>query len=303
MFKKTMLPYKSASLEIKKKVPSLLVTIFLILFLLVSLSIVSFISGDAGKGIILVGAGLVFLAFLFALRKGHYGFSANGVIITAFVVLGYFVITADFSNPYSLHKATLYLFCPLVLCALVGMSFLFQRILYLVNLLMLAGLFAFFALPAAAGPLRTELIGQAVVDFFLFISLCVMMDRVTHISRSLVSEAETARENNSLRLKQFSSVVDNSSRNLDISQDLNTRIREVRERLGDSQSTLETITDELNSFESRFEQNLSAVGLIGEKIKDLHSYILEQNASQIESGAAVNEMVASIASVDRKSVV
>ena len=297
MLKKFLAPFETASMEIRKKVPSLLVTILLIAFLLLSLAVISFITGDIRKGGILLVSMGIFMVFLYRLGKGGYATASTGVIVLAFVVLGFFVITADFTNPYALHKAALYLFMPLVLCGLIGISFLFQRILSLVNLIILILLFVLRSLPSIPAELKGELIGQAVVDFFLFLTFCVMMDRLTHIARSLVDDAEKAREVHGRQVKKFTTLIEGSAQNLDISQELNNRIGDVFSRLEASRETTDGITRELESFQTLFDQTLTAVGVIGEKIRDLHSYILNQNSSQIESSAAVNEMVASISSV------
>jgi len=136
-----------------------------------------------------------------------------------------------------------------------------------------------------------------VLLLLMFIAHFIMKKH--RITQNLIKEANALADDNHEENEKNAKLLREVSRSISITDELVSAIHQIMVKLDDNTERESNIRERINNFSLSFDASRSQLDQISNRILDLNGIVEKQASAQEESAGAINEMVASLGSVDQ----
>ncbi len=288
--------YKNQSMELQLRAPRLALICLIIMVMLVpsmvsEITIRDFASLGIEAGTFLLQGFIILLTLL-----GRYTLASDIFSISAYIIFIGFGLTLNTNETASYRVMILFMTVPVVLVSLVSLRKIYTRLYMILNPPLTLVIYYFQFRPTI-----TDSAAYQINALFTMLSLnflvCLCVDQMREISRTLVFRQKAESEKNRAAKEKMRQLIDVTLTSLDKTRNLDTEIAGTTK---EAQTILDSIKG-LESDSGRLREGVTDTVKMLEaqraSIDDLSAVVDKQGSAVAQSGAFIEEMNGSITNV------
>ncbi len=288
--------YQGQGMEIQLRVPRLVMICAIIMLVLIPSMISEILIADYFSLAIEAATFLLQCLILGLALSGKYVLASDIFSISAYVIFVGFSLSLNAGEAASARVMILFMAIPVVLIALVSLRKIYTRLYMILNLPVILLMYFLIFKPAIADSTASQvnvLITMIVLNYLV----CISVDQMREITRSLVNEQKAESEKNRLakeKMRQLVEVILESlkkTRNLDAEiSSTSLEAESILASIRDLESGSGRLRDGVGDTVKMLEAQRASVG-------ELSDVVDKQSSAVSQSGAFIEEMNGSINSV------
>jgi methyl-accepting chemotaxis protein len=289
--------YKSSEYEIQLKAPILQIVLY-VLISAASLTVVSSFLNGLYIGSALLGVLDGFLLYsLFMNRRGQYKRAAISAIYSLTII----IIAARFANGYDGEHSIANAALTGSIIILLATIFSPQKI----HLYIITGVASLYFVVFIAWVYMGKMFSEFSAGFFqqltssvaIFPVIAVLAVLLRKIMDKVLNEALLRIEESKRVANKMTDLAGEASEKLHLAQSMDDQAMETVSVVKEIETYAEDVTHQMQNLTSRYESSTSSLKTIAKNMQSLDRIALDQSEKISETGAALEEMVASIKSV------
>ena len=291
--------YKDANVVVQSRVSGVFLVLAVLVALLPLIILSDFLTGDRLNAAMEF---IVLIVFLFCLRllyRGKFFFASRIPLVTAVLIMATLVFLTPETHYLKYGGAVFYMTAPLFLCLIMSDSWKTTLLLSISGLTVLVTWFFSRVLPNLTAEASAKGWNEFVVMSILYIFVSVFAVRIAWTNTATMRALEESHKKSLLAIRHIAEVVDTSSNTLDTSRHIAKDHAVVDQTVQEVSVKLNDLKKDVNELDSATAKALESVRTTEEQVGLFHRLITEQSETVYEVTSAVNELSASLDSMEK----